>query len=91
MQKSSLESVELATLMLARRIVLARAAALDSEREAMAAMHSAPFDRIRASTDDDAALRRRFDALDAEMARCPVLLLDLERRIDATRRQLIRA
>lgn len=75
------EKEQLATLLLARHILLARAAELDARHEAMAALHSAPYDRIRPSPDDESNIRQRLEGLNAQMSMFPPLLVYLEQRI----------
>ena len=78
---------QIATLALARHLLLARAVELHQRFEAMSALHSAPFDRIRPSCDDESTVRRQFDELDADMRMVAPLMVYLEQRMRAASRQ----
>ena len=82
------DNERLATLALAHRLLLAQAVELGEQYEAMAALHSAPFDRIRPAIDDESHIRRRFDALDAQMRMFPPLVGYLEQRMRSANRRL---
>ena len=78
----------LETLVLAHRLLIAQAIELGERYDAMAALHSAPFDRIRPSDEDESRIRRRFDDLDAQMRMLPPLAVYLEQRMRAAKRRL---
>ena len=79
----------LATLVLARHLLLARALELHDRFDAMAAVHSAPIDPIRPPDEDDSRTSQRFDDLDAEMRMVSPLLVYLEQRIRSASRRVL--
>lgn len=87
----SRDTQDVATLILAKHILIARAIDLDSTCDALSAMHEAPFDRIRPSADDGETLYRRFLALSTELTLLPPLLAELDLKIQEASAQLRRA
>jgi hypothetical protein len=77
----SAEVDDLAVLMLARDMLIARAMELDEAHEALSALHEAPFDRIRPSAENEQVISARFEKITAELALVPALLANLDERI----------
>lgn len=86
----SREAHDLTTLLIARHILLAEAVEADAEYEYLTAVHEAPFDRVRPSTDDDDGVRRAFGELMAKLQLFPALFVDIDERIHGAWKRLQR-